>query len=612
MVRNTNTSQPELLRDFLESYTVPYLKQLAGLLASNLPTRKAELLDIIQEHMASPERLRRLWTELDTLQQAAVAEAVYSASSSFDATNFRAKYGQDPNWGQISHYGQIEKPTRLWLFIHNGRMPHDLSKQLESFVPRPRAAQVRTVDELPATVSRSWYEYDLTSRRRELHIEAIPVVRSDMERAAQHDAFAVLRLIDRGKVRVSDKTKRVTTAGAKAITGVLQGGDFYLSGETSGDYETNPWPIRAFAWPLILQDAGLAILSGTKLQLMPAGKKALASPPHEVIRKAWDRWLKSTLLDEFNRIHTIKGQTGKGKQTMTAVAGRRATIVQALKACPTHQWLAFDEFSRFMRAAGYTFEVSRDLWPLYISDSNYGSLGYAGYGEWHIVQARYILTFLLEYVATLGLIDVAYIHPSEARDDYRDIWGTDDLDCLSRYDGLLYFRINGLGAWCLGLTEEYIPSPAEARQILKVLPNLDIVATDLLDPGDILFLEQLADQTADVVWRIQPIRILKALEEGHSVADMEAFLKARAGGSLPDNVGIFFKEMDERASQLIDRGPARLIEARDAALAQLIVHDSHLRSLCMLAGERHIVVWSEAEGAFRRALRELGYGLRLP
>jgi hypothetical protein len=60
----------------------------------------------------------------------------------------------------------------------------------------------------------------------------------------------------------------------------------------------------------------------------------------------------------------------------------------------------------------------------------------------------------------------------------------------------------------------------------------------------------------------------------------------------------------------VDRGSARLIEVQDVALAQLIVNDRRLKSLCMLAGERHIVVPTDAESAFRRTLRELGYTLQ--
>ncbi|MCP4543008.1 MAG: hypothetical protein GY832_38315 [Chloroflexi bacterium] len=609
MSRPSSKSQPKLLREFLENYTVPILKKLAQLLASNLPTRKAEVIAVILGELENPYRLKQLWGDLDTLQQAAVAEVVHSSSDHFDRAGFRAKYGSDPVWGQLSGYGRRDdSPSLLHLFFYRGVMPQDMKGRLKVFVPPPRVVEVQTVDEPPATVPQTRYEY--TNGKSQQHTADIPVIRLETERVAQHDVHAVLRLIDAGKVRASEKTKRVTAAGARAITKVLHSGDFYPPEENTDKWYTVPGPIKAFAWPLILQSAGLANLSGTKLQLTQSGKKALASPPHQVIRKAWQRWLKTKLLDEFNRVHTIKGQTGKGKRKMTAMVGRRAVIEQALASCPASEWIALDEFSRFMRASGCTFEVSRDLWSLYISDRHYGNLGYSGYGGWHVVQGRYIMAFLFEYVATMGLIDVAYIHPSGARKDY-DQWGTDDLDCLSRYDGLLHIRINGLGAWCLGLTDEYEPAPLEVRQTLQVLPNMEIVETEPLSPGDVLILEQFAEQTSDVVWKIERIKLLKALEQGHSVADMAAFLKARAGRDLPDTVAIFFQETSERASSLVDQGMARLIQVQDTALAQLIVNDRRLRSLCMLAGEHHIVVPTEHESTFRRTLRELGYGLSL-
>lgn len=454
--------------------------------------------------------------------------------------------------------------------------------------------------------------YDFAARTREIVTEEVPIIRCETERAAQHDLHAVLRLIDTGAVRASEKTRRVTGAGAKAITEILYGGDFYQSVQPPDDDATDPGPIKAFAWPLLLQSAGFVDLSGTKLQLTPTGKKALTSPLHEALRTVWRRWLKATLLDEFNRIDAVKGQTGQGKRGMTEVTGRRAAIVSALSACPPNQWIAFDEFSRFMVASGNTFEVTRDAWTLYVAEPQYGAPGYEGFGDWPILQGRYLMAFLFEYAATIGLIDVAFIHPSDARSDYGDLWGTDDLDCFSRYDGLQFIRINALGAWCLGLAQKYVPSSREVSQVLKVLPTLEVVAIESLLPGDALVLEQFAERTADRVWKIQSIKMLKALEDGHSVAEMEAFLRAQNGGSLPHTVEVFFKDMAERAACLVDRGPARVIEAADAMLAQLLVNDARLRSLCLLAGERSIVVPAASETTFRRVLRELGYGLPTP
>jgi hypothetical protein len=70
-------------------------------------------------------------------------------------------------------------------------------------------------------------------------------------------------------------------------------------------------------------------------QLTKAGRLAPGAPPAAAtLRLIWQRWLKATLLDEFNRVEAIKGQHGKGKRTMTAVEGRRAAINAALQHCP--------------------------------------------------------------------------------------------------------------------------------------------------------------------------------------------------------------------------------------------------------------------------------------
>jgi len=55
------------------------------------------------------------------------------------------------------------------------------------------------------------------------------------------------------------------------------------------------------------------------------------------------------------------------------VAGRRNAIASALVECPVGRWVTVNEFFH-IRAAGHDFEVTRDLWNLYISEAHYGSL----------------------------------------------------------------------------------------------------------------------------------------------------------------------------------------------------------------------------------------------
>lgn len=316
--------------------------------------------------------------------------------------------------------------------------------------------------------------------------------------------------------------------------------------------------------------------------------------------------MNATLLDELSRIDCVKGQTGKGKHGLTAVSSRRDAIADALAECPVGSWIATEEFFRFMRASENDFAVTRNAWNLYIAELQYGALGYDD-GE-RILDERYLLCLLLEYAATLGLIDVAFIPPAGARRDYHSLWGTDDLLYFSRYDGLMYFRLNPLGACCLGVAPVYAPGTVEVKPVLRVLPNLEIAAIGaILEQGDRLALDAYATRVSDLVWRLEAGKLLSANEEGRSVEEIREFLLARSVSPLPDTVSRLLADVADRGARVQDRGLARLIECADPALAALIANDSCTRKHCMRAGERHLVVSVASEAAFRRALRDLGY-----
>jgi hypothetical protein len=599
----------------LQHQTVEDLKKLTALLPlANKPTRKAELVTLLRNYLEVEENLRTLWTQLDQLQQAAVAEVVHSLEPRFPADRFQAKYRQLPNWGSSDRYGYNRQPSRLGLFFYSNVMPEGLKQRLKQFVPQPAVAKMKTIDQPPTIFHLRWQQFDFDLRKSMTVVDELPVTLCEMERAAQHDLQAVLRLINTGKVAVSDKTRFPTSATLKAIPSLLQGGDYYDDSEPTEDHPDDQkiGPIKAFAWPMIVQAAGLAELSGKRLQLTKTGQKALSTPSAETLRTAWKKWLKTNLLDELRRVESIKGQTGKGKRGLTTVSGRRSVIVKALAECPVRRWMAVDEFFRYMQATGYDFEVSRNPWDLYISEPGYGSLGYEGFHNWSILQGPYALCLLFEYAATLGLLDVAYIPPHGVRSDYRSNWGTDDLDFFSRYDGLLYFRLTSLGAYCLNISEAYTPPPLEVRPVLRVLANLEVAAIgEPLPPVDVLLLDLYAEKTSDAVWRLDQTKLLTAIEEGHSIAELRELLQARSGQPLPETVNQFLIDVEGRTGSLQDQGTARLIECADPALATLIANDSRTKRLCLPAGERHLVIPAESETRFRSALRKLGYSIPL-
>ena len=255
------------------------------------------------------------------------------------------------------------------------------------------------------------------------------------------------------------------------------------------------------------------------------------------------------------------------------------------------------------------FGVTRNPWDLYIVDPNYGSLGHAGYHDWNILQDRYLLCLLFEYAATLGLIDVAYTHPAGARYDFADLWGTDEFAYLSRYDGLEYFRLTPLGAYCLGLARDYEPAIATPCTPVTVLPSLLVRTNAPLTAEERLVLETFANAEADGVWRLALDKTLMAIESGHKAEDLRAFLAARDEQPLPELVDGFLRNTERGAHALKVNGTALLIECADENVVARLAAAERTSKLCLRAGKKHLVVRSNRVTAFRKAARALGYGM---
>jgi hypothetical protein len=275
------------------------------------------------------------------------------------------------------------------------------------------------------------------TKERAVAADAGPVLARWTAPDALSNLVSVLELAADGQVRYSAGTRRPTAATVKLVEDVLVAGDFYDSGE----------PIAAFAWPLLIQVGGLGRLASTRLELSPRGRAALARPSYETLGTLWARWLGSVSTDELARIEAIKGQRKPG--TLTSAISRRAAVAAALAALQPGAWTGAGKLLASLRAQEPPLVAARSLralWRLYVVDSYFGSLGHAGSRTWDLVEGRYALCVLFEYAATLGLIDVAYTDPRGARDDYRALWGADQLSCLSRYDGLSAVRVNELGA----------------------------------------------------------------------------------------------------------------------------------------------------------------------
>ena len=610
--------QPETLLDALEMNNVDKLKAIYDVLVArggSRPTRKGEIVDAIADIFL--DNLQGVWGSLSKHEKLVVQEAVHDPLGYLDVGKFVAKHGKAPFRKNTEPWNSSRRPaTRLELFLHMGErygrqawVPGDLQRLLQGFVPAPKPAELPFATEIPSTVKLESYGYDYASGKvvKVVTNPAAPIERCNMEAAARANLLAVLTLIDEGRISVSASTQRPSAATMRRIAGVLDGGDFYMS--TKWEAETGP--IQAFAWPILVLAGRLARQDGSRLKLTPAGRKALSTPPHETLKQIWKRWLSSRIIDEFSRIESIKGQTrGRGKAAMTATEPRRQAIRDALVQCPPRGVVAIDDLTRFMVATDLRFEVSKAPWTLYVTNAQYGALEYEFSLSWSVLQDRYLLCVLFEYAATLGMIDVAFVPPEHARPKPWESTGNFEGSFLSRYDGLRYFRLTSLGAYCLGLTDEYKPEIPETSTPLSVYPDLRIVVrSGRLDHEERALLRCFADEEEpNSVWRLSTEKTLVSAETGMDTDSLREFLSARDEQPLPERVEGFLVGIESNARAIRPAGTGILFECDSEDTARKLLSDRKIAKFASPAGENRIIVKTASEQSFRKSARQMGFG----
>ena len=224
--------------------------------------------------------------------------------------------------------------------------------------------------------------------------------------------------------------------------------------------------------------------------------------------------------------------------------------------------------------------------------------------RWALLQGRYVLCLLFEVAATLGMLDVAYTSPVCARLPYDQM----DADHISRYDGLRYFRLTNLGLYCLDLAETCDVESPSIRGILRVTADLKITALRDVPRSTAVLLELYARKVSDQVWQLERPRLLRAVESGHGTGELRDVLAAHSARPLPAKLNQFLDDCETRAHLLELDGTGQILRCPDARLAKRIASDRRTGKHCLLAGDCRLVVPDGSVTAFRRALRQLGYG----
>ena len=571
---------------YMETYNSDVLKEWVDLCGSPKGlTRKADRAEFLVRTMTSAQEVRRLWGELDELSRKAVA-AAYHNEGTFNADAFVAQYGRLPERPRINSWSWYGKPILMDLFMPDNTIRPEIMPLLAPLVPEPERFRLGGVDAQTVAVT--------------IGDEQIPCTIAQREEPGRRDLLALLSLAHQGVLKFNSSASRLTFNSVELLREQLAADDF--GGDTIDE------PIICFGLAMFALQAGLVTSQG---KLTPAGTRYLATEDPDLLLDAFEHWSENGSFDAVMRLQALRGLRARGVR-LTPPADRNQRIVEALSWSPAGVWIAVMDFYRALKIWHFDFEIEQGgLDKLYV-----GYSGYNNYGEWApnpdkwlLTNGLYINAVLWEILGSIGALDIAYVEDAEGifpAETYAY-----DEPVYSRYDGLMCFRINPLGAFLFGQADAYAPVRPVDAALFSVADDgrITLLPHAVLSAAHHAQLAQIGE-AVDGGYQLSVPKLLALLETTSNLDQPRTFLEQRNSGPLPSAVDDLFRRVEEDSRALKIQSKALIIRVRSADVAQAVLDDPTAGKLVRRLDDRTLLIPTGKETALRNALRTLGYGLR--
>lgn len=273
-----------------------------------------------------------------------------------------------------------------------------------------------------------------------------------------------------------------------------------------------------------------------------AALRWLSLPLHDQLTDAWQRFTKDGSWNDIAA--AVEAQFVSSYPGPQHIVATRRRVINALKLCPTGEWLSIDSFCRALRSHDPYFlrtderERSWSSWSANLF-----------YGGWADVEQPFVSALLNSVFYWFGVVELGRQDPAG--------------DAIA-------FRLTESGAVLLGKK----PGRIVAREVqpITIQANFEIVAA-LETPPAVLFqlqrITELVMRDRASIYRLSPEAVWRHLQRGGTIEDVAGFLERASQRALPQNVAYSLNEWGQKHGEVTIDRVTLLTTSSEALMAQL-------------------------------------------
>lgn len=537
------------IREEIEMLTVDEIKPRVKLL--NLKTvsqRKADLINALVKFLSDEINVIDIWRDLSQWDKEIVERVVKIGGNTSDVYigDIYKKYNIEKDglrfgWGTSKLFDENSKAN---VFVAKWNIPQficDILKKIFEPVEIKFTPVDYEVEALFEMVNKDETEYE-EGELKHIHIGD----------SYEKDFLNVVKLINTAKLKVTNSKTIPNKTALVKMNDVLVNKEI-LTSEEEGikDITRAEKSTRNFAIFNLLVQSGIITTEKTDIILDEKAEEFLSCDIVDKCTMLLNSYIDSKL-DEIDRIRNMKIKT----EYIGGFSEIRNLVVDYVTKLPINAWVNINQIMNLIRRdkPGVLSEETGEMWAYYYYDR-----GYYGANSWSVTR-RVIEVILLEYLSTLGLIDLI-IDEEYIEDDY--------YYNQERVFRVKYVKLTEFGAYALEASDEYESSEIEEDRGIIVQPNFEIMVPEgnkkeIYSIKLEKFTEKLTDDRMSI-YKLNFTSMIKALDEGIGIDYIIEYLKENTKSEIPQNVLMELEKWKE-VSKRIKIRTVTIVETDDKFL----------------------------------------------